>query len=97
RCDYVPRLICDPHYDEMHNAALQIIDSAERTAKLKDVALYFLDNVMSIGLCNPLNLSCYWSWVKNYYGELDCGFHNAMPMIERLWIDQNMKEDMGFK
>ena len=89
--------IKDARYDEMYNEAIAITDPAERTAKLKELALYFEDNVMVLGICNPYNISAYWPWVKNYYGELDCGFHNAMPMISTLWIDQDMKAELGYK
>jgi hypothetical protein len=37
-----------------------------------------------------------WPWAKNYYGEVEMGFWNAIPAITRLWIDEDMKSKMGF-
>jgi hypothetical protein len=33
--------------------------------------------------------------MKNYYQEIETGYEDKMPMIERIWIDQSMKTSMG--
>jgi len=28
----------------------------------------------------------WWPWMKNYSGEIETGYENKMPMIDRVWI-----------
>ena len=86
----------DPYYDEKYWEASAIIDPIKRTAKEKELALYYLDNVMWLCWANCYNLAGYWPWVKNYYGELEAGYYDLSPMISRMWIDQNLKAEMGY-
>jgi peptide/nickel transport system substrate-binding protein len=48
-----------------------------------------------IPMANPDIILCYWPWLKNYYGETDAAYHNQIPMIARMWIDQNLKRSLG--
>ena len=46
-----------------------------------------------------LRVSCMvkgWPWVKNYGGELRAGANRPGPIYARIWIDQELKEEMGF-
>jgi len=38
----------------------------------------------------------WWPWVKNCYGETDLGYKNFVPAIARMWIDEDLKDDMGY-
>ncbi len=89
-------MVKDQSYDEAYYDAAQTVDPIERTAKLKALALVYLDKAYSIGCSEYYNLLCYWPWVENYYGELDAGYYNAMPMISSLWINQATKKKMGY-
>jgi len=86
----------DPYYDEIYWEASAIMDPVARSAKTKIVAQYYLDNVMWLCWANGYNLAAYWPWVKNYYGELEAGYYDMSPMISRLWIDQDLKAEMGY-
>jgi hypothetical protein len=33
--------------------------------------------------------------MKNYYGELDAGYYNQIPMIKTMWINQVQKKSLG--
>ena len=72
----------------------------EDPAKLKaDVTQLCQDALVDAGvlpMANPYTLNCYWPWLKNYYGEIEAGSHNQIPMISRMWIDQNLKKSMGY-
>jgi len=37
-----------------------------------------------------------WPWVKNYEGETQSGYLNSVNIYERIWIDQNLKVEMGY-
>jgi hypothetical protein len=34
--------------------------------------------------------------VRNYYGEINGARANYTPMIARLWIDQELKQELGY-
>jgi len=70
-------------------------DPIQRAAKLQALGLAFMDDCGTIGFTNPYVLNCYWPWFKNYYGELDASYYNAMPMIMRGWIDPAVKKSLG--
>ena len=70
-------------------------DPIQRAAKLQALSLAFMDDCGTIGFTNPYVLNCYWPWFKNYYGELDASYYNAMPMIMRGWIDPAVKKSLG--
>ena len=66
-------------------------DPVDRTAKVQALSVAFLDDVGAIPFAQPYVLNCYWPWVQNYYGELEAGYYNQMPMIKQIWIDQTLK------
>jgi len=51
---------------------------------------------MSLCFANCYQIAAYWPWVMNYYGELEAGYQDLMPMISRLWIDQSLKAEIGY-
>ena len=36
-----------------------------------------------------------WPWVKGYNGEFDLGPNEDSLILTRLWIDQDLKKEMG--
>jgi peptide/nickel transport system substrate-binding protein len=39
----------------------------------------------------------WWPWLKNYYGEANVGdWGNPMPILAYIWIDQDLKNEMGY-
>jgi peptide/nickel transport system substrate-binding protein len=83
-------------YTNMYNQAFSERDPKKSLALKKQMVLKFLDAAPMIP--TPVNsLDVYaWSWVKNYYGETSAGFMNHNPILKLLWIDQNLKKQMGF-
>jgi hypothetical protein len=71
-------------------------DVTKRTQDIKTLAIAMIDDAGWIPFANATNLNCYWPWMKNYYNETDTGYHNAVPMISRIWIDQTMKKTLGY-
>lgn len=86
----------DDYYTEQYNLGISTVDLAERTRIFKDLAVYFIDQVVIIPFSNCYNISCYWPWIKNYYGEHSTGFYNQMPILTTLWVDQDLKAEMGY-
>jgi len=77
------------------NAILGEQDSVKRDALVKQFCQDALLDAGFIPMANPANLVCYWPWLKNYYGETDAAYHNQVPMVARIWIDQNLKKSLG--
>ena len=81
-------------YDEMYWASTQILDNTERTAMIKELDILGLAGASHLGLPMGYMVSGYWPWLKNYYGEQNAGHFDPIPMIQRLWIDQDLKADI---
>jgi peptide/nickel transport system substrate-binding protein len=69
----------------------ETIDPVQRTTLEDQLALNLLDDAYYLQFANPVILNCYWPWMKNYYGEIDAGYHNTVPMTERMWIDSSLR------
>ena len=82
-------------FEAMYKAAAQEMDPAKRTTLEQQLGLAMLDDCGMIPFAQPYTLNCYWPWMKNYYGELDAGYYNQMPMIKTMWIDKNLKTTLG--
>lgn len=87
----------DPYYDPEYKKALATVDDDKRAQMMKDLAVYYLQEVPVIpGVHSPV-VNGYWPWLQNYSGELESSYNNYKEMITLMWIDQKMKADMGFK
>ncbi|MBA7584066.1 hypothetical protein ES708_26018 [subsurface metagenome] len=105
-CDHMNLLYLNPesntpHYDnpefvEQFELMTSTPDLAERNALFKELAAFLLEEVAIIPSPVPVRVNAYWPWVKNYYGEIDCGEHNYVAMEARIWIDQVLKAEMGY-
>jgi peptide/nickel transport system substrate-binding protein len=78
----------------MYAQAMSTVDPIKRTALIKDFGLALMNDVAVIPFANSNFLNCYWPWIKNYYGELETGYYNDMPMIKEMWLDQNLKKNL---
>jgi len=82
-------------FDAMYNTAQQTADPVAQTAAVKALAVAYLDDCGVLPFTNYYTLNCYWPWMKNYYGELEVGYHNEKSQLERIWVDQALKKSMG--
>ncbi len=83
------------YFDEQISKAQRMVDIGERTKILREMAVYFIDDVGNINMPAGMSYKYWWPWVKNYYGEEDAGYANSIPMVVRMWIDQDLKKKMG--
>jgi len=90
-------LYSDVWFNETFDKASAEIDGAKRDAVLKEIAIYYIGTVSRLPLGDPYVLCCWWPWVKNYYGETESGVgSNRAPMYSSLWIDQDLKAELGY-
>ena len=71
-------------------------DAAEREEIISELALHWLEDVPYLPFPNPYVQTAYWPWVQNYYGEVESAYYNHSAITARIWIDETMKESMGF-
>ncbi|MEE2777835.1 MAG: ABC transporter substrate-binding protein [Acidobacteriota bacterium] len=91
-----PALHKSPEIDEKIFQMLRTRDEPERDRIVKELVVYMVDLAPYIWLPTRYLYSAWWPWVKNYNGELRAGAVRPGPIYARLWIDQEMKLEMGF-
>ena len=83
-------------YDD-YQLATKTPDAAARNAIIKDIAVRAIDEVVpGIPLGTPYDLRVTWPWVKNWYGEFEESAWGVGHINARIWIDQELKEEMGY-
>ncbi len=91
-----PSLYRAPGYDE---ALLELVanpNEEERIALARQLTRQLLDDAPYIWLPAQYLYTAWWPWVKNYGGELRAGAVRPGPIYAQIWIDQEMKKEMGF-
>jgi len=86
----------DPEFHGYLDNALAAREPAERDRWLKEMNLRFMRQVPMIFLPNPATRTLWWPWVKNYYGEAETEFATLNTPFMRIWIDQELKKEMGY-
>ncbi|MBA7567169.1 Heme-binding protein A [subsurface metagenome] len=86
----------DEDFTTQYELALSKTDIAEQNAILKKLNVIGLDSAAYIPIGSPSSLRYWWPWVKNYYGEKDCGCFYFGPLIATIWLDQDLKTEMGY-
>ncbi len=83
-------------FDELYLKAGTIRDTAEHDKAWKEVAIYWLEEAPNIPFPAAYLINAYWPWVKNYYGEVENSFYNYVVSQSTLWIDQDLKAELGY-
>jgi peptide/nickel transport system substrate-binding protein len=87
----------DPAYDKKVNVMYAERDEGKRQQMLKEMTREIVDKAPYIWLPTPYVFQAWWPWVKNYDGEMRAGAVRPGPIYARIWVDQEMKQKMGFK
>jgi len=86
----------NPEFNERHLAMEKEMDINKLTELGRQNFLTLLDDAPYIPFGNPNQVSYTWPWSKNYYGEIETAFVNYTPILSRMWVDQELKADMGY-
>lgn len=86
----------NPYFTELLHEAEQTVDAVERDILLKELAVIALDDVPYIPIAVEAFVATWWPWVRNYYGEMEASAWNPAYFMAYAWIDQDMKEDLGY-
>jgi len=84
----------NPVFDELLAKARVTVDDAERAAILEELFVMALSDVPYIPFGGTVFNAHWWPWVKNFYAEY--GGIGWNPQLDRLWIDQSLKAQMGY-
>ncbi|MBA7557226.1 hypothetical protein ES705_49970 [subsurface metagenome] len=86
----------NPYFTDLLLKAEKTVDTADRNAILKELALIALDDVPYIPIAVEAFNATWWPWVKNYYGEWEASSYGPGPVAAYAWIDQDLKKEMGY-
>jgi len=62
----------------------------------KNLMPYLLGKCYVIGMPEGYSYRFWHPWVRNFSGELSVGYYNTTNYQQYVWIDQEMKEYMGY-
>ncbi|MEM7077608.1 MAG: ABC transporter substrate-binding protein [Pseudomonadota bacterium] len=91
-----PALYTDPRYDEKIRLLHLERSEARRIEMVREMTVEILDEAPYLWLPIQYLYTAWWPWVKNYGGELRVGAQRPGPIYAQMWIDEEMKKEMGF-
>ena len=91
-----PSGVQDPVYDQMV-ADVQAATTMEERQRLARLAAdYLVAGHWVIWAARVPHFSAHWPWVKGFNGESEAGDMDRALLFSRMWIDQDLKKEMGF-
>lgn len=91
-----PSQYSSEYFDEQIRQVHLMRDEAERIQTLRRLTREIMIEAPYIWLPVAYVHSAWWPWVKNYGGELRAGAVRPGPIYSRIWIDRQLKAEMGF-
>jgi len=90
-------MINDPTIEAMWAKVASLsLGTEESKEAVKEYASYAMDNVWYLPVAAARGYTFWWPWVKQYAGELGHCFNEVVAHTKNLWIDQDMKAEMGY-
>ena len=91
-----PSQYSSEYFDEQIRQVHLMRDEAERIKTLRRLTREIMIEAPYVWLPVGYVHSAWWPWVKNYGGELRAGAVRPGPIYSRIWIDRQLKAEMGF-
>jgi peptide/nickel transport system substrate-binding protein len=91
-----PSMYSDPLLDARVREYHLTRDENKRIEMIREITVEMLDKAPYMWLPTPYNHTAWWPWVKNYGGELRVGAVRPGPIYARIWIDHDLKRELGF-
>jgi len=93
-----PYMMKDKHVDDVFFSTIKDpnLSTEEGFGRMKDLAVYVIDQAPAVWLPGRYVYAAWWPWVKNYYGEMRIGANRPSQIWARIWIDQDLKKKMGY-
>ena len=89
------RGIAEPEYDALFEAALATADVEEQQRMVRELNMYGIERHWTIWGPETPQFNAHQPWVKGYNGELWLGVGQHNTPFTRLWIDSELKKEMG--
>ncbi len=86
----------DPAYDQMVKDALAAATVEERQRLSRMASDHLNEQHYVIWGARVPHFSAHWPWVKGFNGESEAGDMDRALLFSRMWIDQDLKREMGF-
>jgi peptide/nickel transport system substrate-binding protein len=87
----------NPRVEELSDQIERELNENARNQMIKEAGLAMFMDVRVIPLYLPPKANYWWPWLKNYHGEVSLQDGHPGTLFQYLWIDQNLKTEMGFK
>ena len=71
-------------------------DYAESARIIREIFPYIVEQAWCIQPPASYYYPTWWPWVKNFHGERSLGHYNYSLPIAYIWLDQDLKQDMGY-
>jgi peptide/nickel transport system substrate-binding protein len=62
----------------------------------REMVKYAVDQAYAIPVPYVYKYNFWWPWIKNYTGERSVGYYNYPNFVKYIWIDQDLKKEMGY-
>ncbi|MBI1338797.1 ABC transporter substrate-binding protein [bacterium] len=92
-----PSMYSDADLDRRLDAFLTTRDEEERIREARAMTVEILDQAPYVWLPTQYYYTAWWPWVRNYGGELRAGAVRPGPIYARIWIDHELKRELGFE
>ncbi|MBA7592487.1 hypothetical protein ES708_34672 [subsurface metagenome] len=86
----------DPWFESQIIEGTRMFPGPDKDAFTKGLALYWIGQCWYANFPAPVYYVYHWPWVKGYYGETEGGDFETGNIFARMWLDQDLKEDMGY-
>jgi len=90
-------LYSSPYYDDLCLRIVGELDPPARTVLIKEAMQILRNTVAHLPVCPTMSGHYWWPWVKNYYGEFTTSDGTLDSIPAYMWIDQDLKESMGYE
>ena len=85
----------EPEYDAMYNALVATTDLEEQKRLVREMGMYAIEKHWQIWGPESPQFNVHQPWIKGYNGEITLGAGWYNPMMPYVWIDSEMKKEMG--
>jgi peptide/nickel transport system substrate-binding protein len=86
----------NPRVDALSAQIAMEMDGVKQNAMIKEAAVIAAGDVANIGAYLIPQGMFWWPWVKNYHGEVSIEDGTFGALVPYIWIDQDLKKEMGF-
>ena len=91
-----PALLERKQFDSEIKRLMRMPKEEDRIPLARELTVDLLAFAPYIWLPTEYVYTAWWPWVKNYAGELRAGAVRPGPIYARIWLDQQLKKELGF-